>query len=118
MIEKYRKKFIANCLKTCSNDEYADKKRLREHNRAVTALEELYHAMFECDDHCEALAMELLQHGEEKVRLGAGAYCLKAGIHNELAITVLTHLQKTSTDKMLTVSAGCTIAFCEPFSQQ
>ena len=84
----------------------------------MTVLEELYHIMFKCEDRCEALAMELLHHEEEKVRLGAGAYCLKAGIHKELAIQVLTCLQHTSTDKMLTVSAACTIAFCKPFSQQ
>ena len=118
MREVYRKKFIENCLKICSDDEYADKIRVRQHNRAMTVLEELYHTMFEHEDHCEALAMELLHHEDEKVRLGAGAYCLKAGIHNDLALQVLTHLQNTSTDKMLSASAACTIMFCKSFAQQ
>lgn len=115
MIETYRKKFVTYCLKICSHEEYADKNRRRQHNRAMTILEDLYHTMFAHEDHCEGLAMELLHHEEEKVRLGAGAYCMKAGIHTEQAIQVLTLLKEISTDKMLRVSAACTIAFCEPF---
>ncbi len=103
-----RNQFILLSNKRCSQDEYKQKKRVREHNRAMTKLLALNKIMYAQEGHCEPIACELLQHPSEKVQLSTAAYCLRAGILEQEARAVLRNIEKNSCDKMLALDASLT----------
>lgn len=114
----FHERFILDCRLICSEQEYADKKRLLQHNQAMARLTKLQREMFAEKDHCCSLAYELLSHNEEKVRLIAGSYCLMARIHQEKAMQTLLAIEETSQDKMLSASAFSSLKYCKPFDTQ
>lgn len=117
-MKDYLERFIADCRLLCSGHEYANKKRLKQHNQAMDRLMKLQKEMFAEIDHCSDLAYELLNHSEEKVRLCAGSYCLMARIHQEIAIQTLLAIEHTSQDKMLAACAFSSLKYCKPFDMQ
>ncbi len=103
-----RNKIVSLSNQLCSQNDYKQKKRVREHNRAMTKLFALYQTMYDQEGHCESVARELLQHPSEKVQLSVATYCLKAGILDQEARDVLRNIEKNSCDKMLALDASLT----------
>ena len=103
--------FILLSNQRCSRDEYKQKKRVREHNRAMTKLLALNKIMYAQEGHSESIACTLLKHPSEKVQLSAAAYCLRAGILEQEARIVLSNIERNSCDKILSLDASLT-AMC------
>ena len=103
-----RSMIISLSNQRCSQDEYKQKKRVREHNRAMKKLLVLNRTMYAQEGHCEPVVRELLQHPSEKVQLTVAAYCLRAGILNQAAREVLSNIEKNSCDKKLALDACLT----------
>ena len=101
--------FVTICEKTCSADEFKSKKRRTEHNAAMTSLEKLKKKMFVEQEHCLSIAVALMQHDNEKVRINAAAYCLEANISVETAKQVLLDIYRNSSDRILSYNAYWTM---------
>lgn len=104
--------FVMYCLQTCSHDEYGDKKRVREHNKAITRLNMLQEQMNSMPDRSCEVVYELLNHEDSKVRLYAASHCLKYNLNMELAVFTLTQLRDYCVDKTISFSAEMTLKHC------
>ena len=109
-----RSMIISLSNQRCSQDEYKQKKRVREHNRAIKKLLVLNRTMYAQEGHCETVVRELLQHPSEKVQLTTAAYCLRAGILNQEAREVLSNIEENSCDKMIALDACLTAMVTVP----
>ncbi len=91
--------YVENCLKLCLMDDYAERKRVKAHNRAMDTLAKL---------ETELTAHEfqqLLTHEDERVRLNAAAACLRRKIFCEEAAAVLREIEAHSDDGTLSLAA-------------
>lgn len=103
-----RSKIVSYSNQLCSQNDYKQKKRICEHNRAMKKLFALHQTMYDQEGHCESIARELLQHPSEKVQLSVATYCLRAGILDQEARAVLRNIEKNSRDKILALDASLT----------
>lgn len=103
--------FVQYCMRMCSGDDYTQKKRIKEHNEAIDQLNKLRCQMHAEPGHCSETLLLLLNHEEEKVRLGASAHCLAMNIHTTLAIQKLQELVATSKDWSLSSAADNLLKF-------
>ena len=99
----YYNLFINLCLKTCLEDDYEHKSRVRANNRAMDKLLKLQKEMKEID--CSEILDKLLLHDDDRVRLYAGTFGVDFPSHREKSIIVINDVAKNSYDKMLSFDA-------------
>lgn len=115
-MKDYYNIFIQCSMSRClSFDDLIDKKRLRIHNKAMDQLSSLQKEMFMESDKCAGITHELLIHEDERVRIGAGAYCIHAQILIEEGVNTLIEIRDNSKSKYMRVSAGQNLDYCMPF---
>ena len=95
--------FVDLCLKRCLTDDYGDKSKVRQHNRAMNKLLKLQKEMEEIG--CSEILDKLLLHDDDRVRLSAGAFGVDFASHREKSIIVINDVAKNSKDKMLSFDA-------------
>lgn len=109
-------RFVELALRCASSwDDLVDKKLHRRHNYAMSRLYELEKAMYETDDRGAGIALRLLSHESERVRLSAGAYCILAEVHVEEGRQMLAHIYAHSNSGFLRLSASNCLDYCKPF---
>lgn len=118
MVDYYEEFVYYALLTCCKSHEYLDKKRIREHNRAMDKLMKIQKKMFAEEGHCRELTLHLLNHEDIRVRLGAGAYCLMADVNKEEAVQILQHIKLHDKDWMTRVCAANCLDYCRPFDEQ
>ena len=100
-----------------SFQELGDPQCQKSHNAAMKELHRLeYEVLFLSPDKGARLIADLLKHHEERVRISAAAYCLKAEIYPIRSRLVLFCLSKspTATSYIRAEAAQC-IKFCRPY---
>ena len=95
--------FVDLCLKTCLEDDYGDKSKVRANNRAVNKLLKLQEEMKEID--FSEILDDLLLHNDDRVRIYAGTFGVDFPSHREKSIIVINDVAKNSKDKMLSFDA-------------
>ena len=99
----YYNLFVNLCLKTCLEDDYGDKSKVRANNRAVNKLLKLQEEMKEMD--CSEILDNLLIHDDDRVRIYAGTFGVDYPSHREKSIIVINDVAKNFHDKMLSFDA-------------
>lgn len=99
----YYNLFVDLCLKRCLTDDYEDKSKVRQHNRAMNKLLKLQTEMEEIG--CSEILDKLLLHDDDRVRLSAGTFGVDFASHREKSIIVINDVAKNSKDKMLSFDA-------------
>ena len=100
----------------CSWDDLVDKKLHRRHNDAMTRWHELTKVMYATEDRGAQIALRLLSHESERVRLSAGAYCLLAEVHEKEGRQILVQIRDHSDSGYLRLEAANCLIYCKPFS--
>lgn len=102
-MQNYYDRFVQLSLQLCLKEDYADKQKLKAHDKAMTQLDKLQREMAKTD--CSRVILALLEHPEERVRMGAAAFCIKIRIYIEKATAVLDNIIDTSNDSTIIFSA-------------
>lgn len=110
-MKDYYTLFVELCEQTNSTEDYADKTKVRTHNRAMKQLLDLQKEMLEEPDRCETILLELIAHESEKVRLNAAAFGYRNYVCDKKSAIVLLHLKKCAKDKTLSFNAGMTLKY-------
>lgn len=85
--------FVEQCMKLIKeDDEYLDKKRVRENNRADVKLIALRKEIMEAN--CPEILERLLLHDDIRVQLYAAISCLDENVYFDKALQVLEDLTK------------------------
>lgn len=99
-----------------SFDEFADPILRRRANKAGKEIHKLNMELFARPDKGAPVILKLLQDNDPRVRIGAGAYCIMAQIHEDLGRNVLSQIaEDSSLDKMLRFHASSCIEYCKPY---
>ena len=80
-------------------EDYADKKKLRQHDKAVIKIIKLRNEMKQCD--CDEILRKLLSHEDDRVRYSAGGICLYNDVLINEAEAVLKKLMESSSYPLL-----------------
>ena len=97
------KLFIELSLQQCTQNDYADKVKVRVHNEASKKLYKLKSKIKEnCDS--EMLRM-LLNHEDERVIINAASLCLEMCVYSEEAVKILKDVIAFSKDSTLAFAA-------------
>lgn len=97
-------------------DDFADAKLRRRQNKAGKELHKLNMELFARPDKGAPVILKLLQSENPHVRVGAGAYCLMAQIHEDLGKSVLEQIaEDPASDRMVQFEAECCIKYCRPY---
>ena len=94
--------FVKLCKQTCTMNDYADKKKIRQNNNAFKKLRMLEKQL---TDKNIAVIEELLLEDDERVQLSAAATCLRTGCYCDEAREVLERIKKESSDKTFRFAA-------------
>ena len=92
----------------------------QSHNQAMMGLHKLeLNELFVTADKGAALVSRLLKHEDERVRMSAAAYCIKAGIFPVCSRLVLLRLSKSRTVSgyIRTEAAQC-LRYCKPYQAE
>ncbi len=104
-MKDYYDLFVTYSMSLCSQEEYSNKQRIREHNASMKKLLCLQAEMDkEIEKHLDML-IRLLVHNNEKVRINAAEYCLKKNVYKKEAVDTLNNIAKFSLDMTLAFSA-------------
>ena len=102
-MKNYYNLFVELSLKQCTEQDYADKQKVKTHNAAVSKLALLAAEMKEID--CAEILGQLLRHEDDRVRLNAASLCLQNGVLIEEAKQALNNIISFSTDSTIRFSA-------------
>ena len=108
--------FISCCMQRCySFEELVDKKIRRRHNVAMDRIAMIEKEIYAQPDHGSSIIENLLDSEDERVRLSAGAYCIKAQILMEKSTETLKYIAESSKSRYMRVSAMGAMAYCKPW---
>lgn len=102
-MKDYYSLFEELALKHCKKYDYIDKKKLRDHNKAIKKLMLLGEEMKQID--CTDVFIRLLVHEDERVRLGAAWFGLDIGCLTQKSIDVLREIIEKSEDSTIAFAA-------------
>ena len=103
-MKDYYDLFVRLSLKQCLAEDYSKKGRVAAHNRATKKLLEIQEEMKETDN-LEDILNDLLNHGDDRVKINAAALCLEMRVFIEKASLVLKNIMESSSDTTLCFSA-------------
>lgn len=108
--------FVKYSQKLAKTFEDLEDKRLRQiHNRAMTGQHKLKLEMYAEPDRCGDVALALLSHEDENVRISAAAYCIQADIHTRDGRAVLKNISRNGSDRYIRFSAEQCLQYCKAF---
>lgn len=102
-MKDYYNLFVELCLQLCTKNDYADKQKVKAHNTASKALQQLQAEMQEIDS-TETLR-KLLSHEDNRVKINAASLCLQMHILVEEATYALQNIVDFSDDATMRFSA-------------
>ncbi len=89
--------------KTCFKDDYESKKKVREHNRAMTKLYNLKNEMNTSE--CSQILLKLLEHEDDRVVLNAAMLCVELKFNLKETKRKLEWVLNESDDSILSLNA-------------
>jgi len=104
-MKSYEESIIELALCTNSAMDYADKAKVRRHNKAMTKIFSLANELKEDIPQATAVYLKLMPHSEEKVRLIVAGLSLQTHICKEEARNTLEVISATSKDVLIVRSA-------------
>lgn len=102
-MKDYCSMFVDLCLKQCTEDDYDDRSKVKIHNAAYKQLWKLQNEMKQID--CTEMLTTLLEHEDERVKIGAATMCFKEQILVETAKSVLMEILQNTKDKTFAFNA-------------
>lgn len=102
-MKDYYNLFIQFCLQQCTKEGYADIQKVKTHNAASKALQQLQAEMQETDS--KEILRKLLSHQDERVKINAASLCLQMHILVEEAVRALQNIIDFSDDATIRFSA-------------
>lgn len=102
-MKDYYDLFVKLSLQQCTENDYADKAKVRRHNAAFKKLYKLQDEMKRNMSE-EALLM-LLNHEDDRVKVNAASFCLQWGILIGQSVQTLKKAADTSGDRTICLSA-------------
>lgn len=102
-MKDYYNLFVQHCLQQCTKEDYADKQKVKVHNAAFKALQQLQAEMQEIDS--TEILSKLLSHEDDRVKINAASLCLQMHILVEEAVRALQNIDDFSDDATMRLSA-------------
>lgn len=102
-MKDYYNLFTELSLQQCTENDYADKSKVRRHNAAYKKLYKLQDEMKRNMSE-EALLM-LLNHEDDRVKVNAASFCLQWGILGGQSVQTLKKVVAASGDRTIRLSA-------------
>ena len=102
-IKDYYDLFVKLSLQQCTENDYADKAKVRRHN---AAFKKLYKLQDETKRNMsEEALLILLNHEDDRVKVNAASFCLQWGILVGQSVQTLKKAADTSGDRTIRLSA-------------
>ena len=102
-MKDFYKLFVDLSLQQCFKDDYADKERVKAHNKATKRLRQLQKEMKQND--CSDILYDLLEYKDDRVKVNAVFLCLQMDIHREKAGQTVREIIEGSADPTIVFSA-------------
>ena len=102
-MKDYYSLFIELSLQQCTGIDYADKLKVKSHNKASKKLGQLQKEMKQID--CKEILYNLLNHPDDRVKVNAASFCLKLGVLIEQAVATLKSIIDYSDDSTICFAA-------------
>lgn len=102
-MKDYYKLFIDLSLQQCLKDDYADKERVKAHNKASKKLRQLQKEMKQND--CSDILCDLLKYQDDRVKVNAVFLCLQMNTHREKAGQIAREIIEGSSDPTIVFTA-------------
>lgn len=102
-MKDYYNPFVELSLQQCTQNDYADKRKVKEHNAASKKLNKLQDEMK--GNVSEEILAALLEHGDDRVKVNAASFCLQSGILVERSVLTLKKIMDDSDDSTICFSA-------------
>lgn len=102
-MKDYYNLFVELCLQQCTKEDYADKQKVKAHNAAFKALQQLQAEMQKMDS--TEILRKLLSYEDDRVKINAASLCLQMHILVEEATCALQSIVDFSGDATLRLSA-------------
>lgn len=102
-MKDYYDLFVELSLQQCTENDYADKLKVKKHNEASKKLENLKDEMKHKAG--EDVLRLLLNHEDDRVKVNAASFCLQSEVLIEQAVFTLEKIIDTSNDSTICFSA-------------
>lgn len=102
-MKNYYDLFVSLSQAQCLKNDYGNKKSIAKSNAAHKKMDMLQKEMQE--HYQEGIALSLLHHSDERVKINAASLCLKMNVHTGDAMNVLREIQEHSVDPTLRMTA-------------
>ena len=102
-MKDYYNLFIQLSQQQCTARDYADKQKVKAHNKAAKEMQKLKKEMKQID--CFETLNTLLNHNDDRVRINAASLCLQMSIHIEKAIDCLKDIADCASDATMQFAA-------------
>lgn len=103
-MKDYYDLFVRLSLKQCLAEDYSKKGRVAAHNRATKKLLEIQEEMKETDN-LEDILNDLLDHGDDRVKINAAFFGIQTNLHKEKVRQVLNEIVDAKKDPTIWFSA-------------
>ena len=102
-MKDYYNLFVELSLQQCTKNDYANKLKVKKHNAAFKKLEKLQDEMK--GNVSEEVLYKLLDHEDDRVKLGAASFCLQSEILVSQSVLTLKRIVCVSDDSTFRFSA-------------
>ena len=102
-MQNFYELFVELSLQQCTQNDYADKLKVKSHNDACKKLKQLESEIKQ--SHSEDILRLLLNHKDDRVKTNAASFCLNMNVFVDQAVFALRKIIENSTDKTICFSA-------------